>query len=178
MADASGTEPTPTQELRLEPVQFIARTDAVLRLGSLMLGAGGSSARVSDSMRRAADALGIERLQARVGMKDIVLTASRGQLFRTRVAEIRSPAVDADRLTALKRLTTELRPGLTPAMLQRELDDIERIQSGIVSVAQEGHDVSTLPIGARETHATERARSHRPGSRGPVRFMTLGLRMP
>ncbi|HYP72731.1 MAG TPA: hypothetical protein VEP72_01480, partial [Microbacterium sp.] len=53
-AEGRDAEPTLTAELRLEPVQFIARTDAVMRLGALMLGAGGSSARVRDSMERAA----------------------------------------------------------------------------------------------------------------------------
>lgn len=137
MADASGTpdpDPTHTAELRLEPVGFIARTDAVLRLGALMLGAGASSARVSDSMARAARAVGIEELHSRVGMKDIVSTASRGQMFRTRVAEIRTPAVDADRLTALKRLTNDLRPGMTAAAVQERLDGIERMPRRYSSV--------------------------------------------
>lgn len=130
MADESAApdpDPTHTAELRLEPVGFIARTDAVMRLGSLMLGAGASSARVSDSMSRAASAVGIEELHSRVGMRDIVSTASRGQMFRTRVAEIRHPAVDADRLTELKRLTNRLRPGMTAPELQGELDQIERM---------------------------------------------------
>ena len=130
MADEPGdfdTDPTHTAELRLEPVGFIARTDAVMRLGSLMLGAGASSARVSESMARAAHAVGIEQLHSRVGMKDIVSTASRGQMFRTRVAEIRHPAIDADRLTELKRLTNRLRPGMTAPALQSELDAIERM---------------------------------------------------
>lgn len=118
-------EPTLTQELRLEPVQFIARTDAVMRLGALMLGAGASSARVRDSMERAAHAVGIPQLHTRVGMTDIVATTSRGQMFRTRVAEIRRPVVDADRLTELKRLTGALRAGTTAHELQRALDDVE-----------------------------------------------------
>ena len=58
-------------------------------------------------------------------MTDIVATTSRGQMFRTRVAEIRRPAIDADRLTALKRLTSELRPGTPATELQRQLDAIE-----------------------------------------------------
>ncbi|MGB4780135.1 threonine/serine ThrE exporter family protein, partial [Microbacterium sp.] len=124
---ADAGDPTHTEELRLEPVQFIARTDAVVHLGALMLGAGASSARVRDSMERAAAALGIEELHCRVGMTDIVATAGRGQMFRTRVAEIRRPTVDSDRLTALKRLTTELVPGTTPARLQAELGKIERM---------------------------------------------------
>lgn len=122
---AGEAEPTDTGELRLEPVQFIARTDAVMRLGALMLGAGASSARVRDSMDRAARAVGIESLHTRVGMTDIVATAGRGQMFRTRVVEIRRPAIDADRLTLLKRLTTRLQPGTTSTSLQRELDAIE-----------------------------------------------------
>lgn len=122
MSEAS--DASATGELRLEPVQFIARTDAVMRLGSMMLGAGGSSARVRDSMERAAHALGIDELHTRVGMTDIVATTSRGRLFRTRVTEIRRPAVDADRLTALKRLTNDLRPGMTTVDLERALDAI------------------------------------------------------
>ncbi len=128
--EGSAAEPDPelthTQELRLEPVQFIARTDAVMRLGALMLGAGASSARVRDSMERAAHAVGIDQLHCRVGMKDLVATTSRGQMFRTRVAEIARPAVDADRLTELKRLTERLRPGTTAVQLQAQLDAVER----------------------------------------------------
>lgn len=126
LASTFDHESTLTAELRLEPVQFIARTDAVLRLGALMLGAGASSARVRDSMERAAHAVGIDELHCRVGMKDIVVTASRRQMFRTRVAEIARPAVDADRLTELKRLTEQLEPGLPAAELQRRLDRIEQ----------------------------------------------------
>ena len=119
------TEGTLTQELRLEPVQFIARTDVVMRLGALMLGAGASSARVRDSMERAAHAVGIETLHVRVGMNDLVATMSRGQMFRTRVAEIPRPGVDAERLTALKRLTSELAPGTSTAAVQARMDAVE-----------------------------------------------------
>lgn len=114
-----------TAELRLEPVQFIARTDAVVRLGAMMLGAGASAARVRDSMHRAAASVGISQLHTRIGMTDLVATTSRGQMFRTRVAEIGRPAVDADRLTHLKRLTNELEPGTSAATLQERLDAVE-----------------------------------------------------
>lgn len=122
---APAVDPTPTQELRLEPVQFIARTDALMRLGALMLAAGASAARVRDSMLRAARALGLADLHTRIGMTDLVATASRGQMFRTRVAEVPRPGVDANRLTLLKRLTNELVDGITPAELQRALDAAE-----------------------------------------------------
>jgi hypothetical protein len=63
-------------------------------------------------MVRAAEAVGIDDVHCRVGMTDIVLTAGRGQMF-TRVAEVPRPTVDADRMTALKRLTARLQPGTT-----------------------------------------------------------------
>ncbi|WP_394551027.1 threonine/serine exporter ThrE family protein [Agromyces sp. MMS24-JH15] len=123
--DAAPHDPTETAELRLEPVHFIARADAVLRLGRLMLGAGASSARVRDSMKRVATGLGIDGLHSRVGMTDIVLTAQRGALYRTRVAEVR-PAVDAERITRLQRLSHRAESGLTLMALQSELDAIEQ----------------------------------------------------
>lgn len=119
-------EQTHTQELRLEPVQFIARTDAVVRLGAMMLTSGASAARVRESMADAAHAVGIEELHTRVGMTELIVTASRGQMFRTRVAEVRHPGVDAQRLTALKRLSADLQPGMPAAELQQRLTDIER----------------------------------------------------
>lgn len=121
---AEHDEPTETSELRLEPLHFIARTDGVMRLGRLMLGAGASSARVRDSMKRVARGLGIDGLHSRVGMTDIVLTAQRGSLYRTRVAEVR-PGVDADRITLLQRLSHQVESGVTAAQLQRRLDAIE-----------------------------------------------------
>ncbi|WP_243077304.1 threonine/serine exporter ThrE family protein [Microbacterium sp. SS28] len=117
-------EPTETAELRLEPLHFIARVDAVLRLGRLMLGAGASSARVRDSMKRVAQGLAIDGLHSRVGMTDIVLTAQRGSLYRTRVAEIR-PGVDADRIVRLQRLSHAAEAGMTASDLQSRLDRIE-----------------------------------------------------
>lgn len=124
--EPAAAEPTPTQELHLEPMQFIARTDVVARLGALMLGAGASSARVRDSMERAAHAVGITELHTRVGMRDLVMTAGRSGMFRTRVVEVH-PAIDADRLTRLKRLTNELEPGTSASTLRGRLDDIERM---------------------------------------------------
>lgn len=115
---------TETDELRLEPVQFMARADAVLRFGELMLGAGASSARVRDSMERIARALGLDHLECRVGMTDIVMSAHRGGIYRTRVAEVGHIAVDAGRITELRRLVHDVADGVTVAALQRELDRI------------------------------------------------------
>lgn len=120
-------EPTETDELRLEPVQFMARADAVLRFGELMLGAGASSARVRDSMERIATALGLDHLQCRVGMTDIVMSAHRGAIYRTRVAEVGHIAVDAGRITELRRLVHDVSDGVSVVQLQAELDRIQSI---------------------------------------------------
>lgn len=122
-----GGEPTETDELRLEPVQFMARADAVLRFGELMLGAGASSARVRDSMERIAVALGLDHLECRVGMTDIVMSAHRGAIYRTRVAEVGHIAVDAGRITALRRLVHDVADGVTVADLQAQLDRIQSV---------------------------------------------------
>ncbi|UIN30795.1 threonine/serine ThrE exporter family protein [Microbacterium binotii] len=108
MIPADDGDATPLDEARLEPVRFVALTDAVLRLGILMLGAGASSARVRTTMERVGRAWGIEAMNARVGMLDIVLTVSRGQLVRTRVAEVARPVVNAERIAALQRLSHEV----------------------------------------------------------------------
>ncbi len=123
--DAGAGEPTETAELRLEPIRFMARVDAVLRFGELMLGAGASSARVRDSMERIAHALGLDHLECRVGMTDIVMSAHRGAIYRTRVAEVGHIAVDAGRITELRRLVHDVADGVSVLSLQRELDRIE-----------------------------------------------------
>lgn len=122
--DTGAGEPTETAELRLEPIQFMARVDAALRFGELMLGAGASSARVRDSMERVARALGLDHLECRVGMTDIVMSAHRGAIYRTRVAEVGHIAVDAGRITELRRLVHDVADGVSVPALQRELDRI------------------------------------------------------
>lgn len=121
----AGGRPPETSEVRLEPVRFIARVDAVLRFGTMMLGAGASSARVRAVMDRAAHALGIEQLESSVGMTEIVLTARGAGIYRTRVAEVR-PAINAARITALKRLSHTLPDGTDARELQADLDRIEQ----------------------------------------------------
>lgn len=119
-------EPTETAELRLEPLGFLARTNAVLRFGRLMLAAGASSARVRDSMERVAHAVSLDRLECRVGMTDIVMAAHRGAAYRTSVAEVGRVGVDAHRITQLRRLSHRAARGdLTLPALEAELDRIE-----------------------------------------------------
>lgn len=73
-----------------------------------MLGAGTSSLRVRELMRAVASTLGIDELRAQVTYTDIVATTARGGVFRTQVAEIANPGVNAHRIAMLQALTREL----------------------------------------------------------------------
>lgn len=100
--------------------------DVVLRLGMMLMGAGTSGYRVLRGMKRAARALGFDRLDADVGVTQITCTFHRGRDFRTVVAQQHSPAVDASRIEALEDLThNRLYSGITAEELSAMLDAIE-----------------------------------------------------
>lgn len=113
-------------ETELEPAHLIAMSDAVTRVGALMLGAGTGSFRVRESMRRTAAALGIDRLQALVTLREIVTTATWRGIFRTQVVEVAPPGVDAARLAELEDLTRSLPEGTTAAELNALVDAVEQ----------------------------------------------------
>jgi len=115
-----------TDETELEPAHLIAMSDAVTRIGALMLSAGTGSFRVRQSMRRAAAALGIDRLQALVTLRDIVTTATWQGIFRTQVVEVPPPGVNAARLAELEGLTLSIPKGTTVAELNALLDAVEQ----------------------------------------------------
>lgn len=108
----------------LEPVHLIRRSDAVLRAGTLMLGAGTSSRRVKAVMRSVASALDIDSLQAQVTFTDIVLTVVRRGIFRTQVAEVTKPGVNAERIALLHHLGGDLRPRMPVDEVSARLEDI------------------------------------------------------
>lgn len=113
-------------EHRLEPHELIRRSDAVLKAGTLMLGAGTSSRRVKAVMREVAEALGLDRLQAQVTFTEIVATVAWGGVFRTQVAEVTRPGVNAERIALLHTLPQRLRPGMGPGEVDALLRAIER----------------------------------------------------
>lgn len=119
------TTPEPIDEDALEPVELIAQSGAVIRLGRLMLSSGTGSYRVKTAMARAAAALGIDRHAAHVTLTEITATSHRGRIFRTEVTEVRSVGVNADRLARLEGMVKELPPGTTAAEITRSLDEIE-----------------------------------------------------
>lgn len=125
---AQQQEPEPvyvhSDEDALEPKHLIRRSDAILRAGALMLGAGTGSRRVKETMRQVGQALDVDHVQAQVTLNEIVLTISRRGIFRTQVAEIPSPGVNADRVAALKTWAGSLSAHLTVQQVQAGLDAI------------------------------------------------------
>ena len=119
-------------------VALAAKSDAVCRLGALMLSAGTGSYRVKVAMGRVAAALGVDQLEAQVSLTEIVLTTRAHGTFRTQVVEVPPPVVNADRIRALTRLSLRVGPGLLVADLQRQLDRVEQrgpLYSAIAVVA-------------------------------------------
>ncbi|HEX2855861.1 MAG TPA: threonine/serine exporter family protein [Propionibacteriaceae bacterium] len=114
-----------TFEDALEPLHLIRRSDAVLRAGVLMLGAGTSSLRVRQLMRRVARAVGLDEMQAQITFTDISLTVSRRGIFRTQIGEIASPGVNAHRIAMLHELHATLADSVTATEVDSLLDHIE-----------------------------------------------------
>ena len=110
----------------LEPRHLIRRSHVVLRAGTLMLGAGTSALRVQEVMQAVAHTLGIEKLHARVSFTDIILTVGRRDIFRTQVAEVRSPGVNAHRIALVQELAATLPERATTAEVEARLRTVEQ----------------------------------------------------
>lgn len=106
--------------------QFIDDTEAVVRLGSMLLSAGTGSYRVKRAMERAAEALGMDRHDASVGLTEMSVTAHRGDNFRTVVREVYRVGVNSRRIEALEYLSRHLPDPCSAATLEAELDRISR----------------------------------------------------
>ncbi len=126
MADGPDTHPDyeHVHEDALEPRHLIRRSDVILRAGILMLQAGTGSRRVAETMRALARSLDVDKMQAQVSFTEIVLTISRRGIFRTQVAEVGHPAVNADRIAELQRFAKNLPPHTTVAEVDKGLDAV------------------------------------------------------
>lgn len=100
--------------------------DAVLRLGAMLMAAGTGGYRVIRAMKRAARALGFDRVDAVVSVNDITCTFHRAGRFRTVVVNHDNPAVDASRIEALENLSRQLPDRITVDDLTAGLDRIEQ----------------------------------------------------
>jgi uncharacterized membrane protein YjjB (DUF3815 family) len=108
----------------LEPRHLIRRSDVILRAGIMMLGAGTSGLRVREVMQAVARTVGIREILAQVTFTDIVLTVKRRGTFRTQVAEIPAPGVNAHRIALLMDLAHSLPERATVAEVDTMLDDV------------------------------------------------------
>lgn len=103
---------------------LIRRTELVMRAGTMMLAAGTSSLRVAELMRRVARALELDTISTRISFTDIGLTVSRGGIYRTQVAEVSTPGVNAERIAALQALTRDLPVPSTPEQVAARLAQV------------------------------------------------------
>lgn len=110
----------------LEPTQLIRRSDVVLRAGIMMLGAGTSGLRVRELMQAVASSVGIKRLFAAISFTAITLTVGRRRIFRTQVAEIPNPGVNAHRIAMLQAMGNSLPTRASVGEINARLDRIER----------------------------------------------------
>lgn len=119
MAQESNSDDSPAGQQAMG-----VEADAVLRLGLLMVAAGTGGYRVIRAMKRAARAMGFDRLDAEISITSVVCTFHRGVSFRTVVATQPAPAVDASRIEALEHLTHHLPNHMSANALTMCLDDI------------------------------------------------------
>lgn len=106
--------------------EFVNDTEAVIRLGSMLLSSGTGSYRVKRAMTDTGDALGMDRLDATVGLTEITVTAHRGDNFRTVAREVYRVRVDSSRISALEELAHNLPEGMTGRDVEARLDNISR----------------------------------------------------
>lgn len=122
--------------------QFIDDTEAVVRLGSMLLESGTGSYRVKRAMERAATGLGMDRHDASVSLTEIIATAHRGDNFRTVVREVSRVRVDSARIAALEDLSRHLPAPCTATTLEAALDRVSRtvtaVWPGWVSILSAG----------------------------------------
>lgn len=110
----------------LEPVALVRESGIILRVGTLLLGAGSGSYRVKIAMKQVGRALGIDSVDAQVTVNEITATARRGSIFRTEVAQSRSIGVNAHRIALLEQLCGSLTPGTPQQEISARLDEIEK----------------------------------------------------
>ncbi|WP_408640146.1 threonine/serine exporter family protein [Cutibacterium equinum] len=92
----------------------------------MLLSSGTGSYRVKRAMSDAGRALGMDRIDATVGLTEITATAHRGDNFRTVAREVYRVRVDSSRIAALEDLAHNLPAGTTGRDLESRLDHISR----------------------------------------------------
>lgn len=115
------TEPNPRMD---------AEASTCLRFGVLLLAAGASGYRVIRAVKRCARSVGFDSADVIVGFNTISCTFHRGGQFRTAVADVPLPGVNASRIEALETVAHSLLQSYrTPEVIDAALDEIERAPS-------------------------------------------------
>lgn len=101
-----------------------------MRFGMLLLSAGAAGYRVIRDVKRCARSLGFENADVLVGFNTISCTFHRDGQFRTVVADVPLPGVNASRIEALETISHSLLQSYHSAEeINAALDEIERIPS-------------------------------------------------
>lgn len=107
---------------------LIRASELVARAGIAMLGAGTSGLRVRELMRVSAASLGLESFRVHLTFTDLVTTVGRDGRYRTQVADVGSPKVDAQRIAALQELSLTMPAEMTADDLDARLTVIDGLR--------------------------------------------------
>ncbi|MDS4041114.1 MAG: threonine/serine exporter family protein [Candidatus Competibacter sp.] len=108
-----------------EPASLSSMVDLLVQAGSLLLQHGADAGRVEVSLEQMEPGLGIERIDAVVMSKTILLTATRQDAHHTRVARVPIVGVNMNILSEVEQLLGRFQQGqVTPEQLALELDRI------------------------------------------------------
>lgn len=132
VADSSPTTP--------EPASLSDMVDLLAKTGSLLLQHGADAARVEASLRQMEAGLGIDRIDAVVMSKTILLTATRQDAHHTRVVRAPIVGVNMNSLNEVEQLLGLFQQGrVTPEQLERVLNQIATLphhySRGVIVVA-------------------------------------------
>lgn len=116
-ADSPSTTP--------EPASLSDMVDLLVQTGSLLLQHGADAGRVEASLEQMEPGLGIDRIDAIVMSKTILLTATRGDAHHTRVVRVPIVGVNMNSLNEVEQLLALFRQGrVTPGQMAAILDRI------------------------------------------------------
>lgn len=105
-----------------------AEANTCLRFGMMLLSSGAAGYRVIRSVKRCARSLGFDNADVLVGFNTISATFHKGEQFRTVVADVPLPGVNASRIEALESTAhSMLQSYHTADEINAALDEIERI---------------------------------------------------
>lgn len=121
--------------------EFAAEANTALRFGILLLNSGAPGYRVIRAVKRCARSLGFDNADVLVGFNTISCTFHHGEEFRTVVADVPLPGVNASRIEALDSASHSLLQSYhSAAEINAVLDEIEDIPNprwsiGVASLA-------------------------------------------